>query len=73
MPRSQAHGHRRGRAQAQMLPCRRARKRFRAEVVVEFLLENSTVDLSVPMEPGYLTTVTARKDVILYGPARHGL
>jgi|HubBroStandDraft_6_1064221.scaffolds.fasta_scaffold585639_1 hypothetical protein len=31
MPRSQAHGHHRGRAQAQMLPCRRARERFREE------------------------------------------
>jgi|HubBroStandDraft_3_1064219.scaffolds.fasta_scaffold1347181_1 hypothetical protein len=58
MPRSQAYGHRRGRAQAQMLPCRRARERFRAEVVVKFLLENSPVDLGVPMEPGRLTTVT---------------
>ena len=31
MPRSQAHGHHRGRAQAQMLLCRRATERFRAE------------------------------------------
>ncbi len=53
MPRSQAYGHRRGRAQAQMLPCRRVRERFRAEVVV-----NSPVDLGVPMESGRLTTVT---------------
>ena len=31
MPRSQARGHHRGRTQAQMLPCRRARERFRKE------------------------------------------
>jgi hypothetical protein len=35
-----------------------ARERFRDEVVVEFLLENSPVDLGVPMEPGSRTTVT---------------
>ena len=35
-----------------------ARERFRDKVVVEFLLENSTVDLAVPMEPGRRTTVT---------------
>jgi hypothetical protein len=37
MPRSQPHGHRRGRAQAQTLPCRHARERFRGQVVVRFL------------------------------------
>ena len=35
-----------------------ARERFRDEVVVEFLLENSPVDLGVPMEPGRQTTAT---------------
>ena len=63
MPRSQAHGHHRGRTQAQMLPCRRARERFRAELVAKFLLENSSVDKGVPMKPERLTTVTARKTV----------
>jgi hypothetical protein len=48
MPRSQAHGHRRGRAQVPIWPRRRAIERFRDEVVVKFLLENSTVDLGVP-------------------------
>jgi hypothetical protein len=41
MPRSQAHGHHRGRPQAQMLPCRRARERFRDQVALKFLLKNS--------------------------------
>ena len=58
MPRSQPHGHRRRRAQAQTLPCRRTRERFRDEVVVKFLLENSPVDPGVPMEPGRRTTAT---------------
>ncbi len=35
-----------------------ARERFRDEVVVKFLLENSPVDLGVPMEPGRRTTAT---------------
>jgi hypothetical protein len=56
-----------------MLPCRRARERFRAELVVKFLLENSSVDLGVPMKPERLTTVTARKTVFFRGPARHEL
>jgi hypothetical protein len=38
-----------------------ARERFREEVVVKFLLENSPVDLGVPMEPGRWTTVTQMK------------
>ena len=41
MPRSQPHGHRRGRAQAQTLPCRHARERFRNQVALKFLLKNS--------------------------------
>ena len=41
MPSSQARGHRRGRAEAQTLPCRRVRERFRCQVVVRFLVENS--------------------------------
>jgi hypothetical protein len=41
MPRSQPHGHRRGRAWAPTLPCRRARGCFRDEVALKFLLENS--------------------------------
>ena len=49
MPRSQPHGHRRGRVQAQTLPRRHARERFRDQVVVRFPLENSLVDLGVPM------------------------
>ena len=35
-----------------------AKERSRDEVVVKFLLENSPVDLGVPMEPGRRTTVT---------------
>jgi hypothetical protein len=38
-----------------------ARERFREEVVVEFLLENSPVDPGVPMEPGRWTTATRMK------------
>jgi hypothetical protein len=34
MPRSQPHSHRRERAQAHTLACRRARERFRDQVVV---------------------------------------
>jgi hypothetical protein len=58
MPRSQPHGHRRRRAQAQTSPCRRAGERFRDEVAVKFMLENSPVELGVPMEPGRRTAVT---------------
>jgi hypothetical protein len=35
-----------------------ARERFREEVVVKFLLENSLVELGVPIEPGRRTAVT---------------
>jgi hypothetical protein len=38
-----------------------ARERFREEVVVEFLLENSPVDPGVPVEPGRWTTATRMK------------
>jgi hypothetical protein len=69
MPRSQPHGHRRGRAQAQTLPGRRAIERFRDEVVVKSLFESSPVDLGVPIEPGHRTTVTGRKHAILHGTA----
>ena len=42
MPRSQPYGHRRGRAQAHALAGRRARERFRDQVVVRFSLEKLT-------------------------------
>ena len=41
MPRSQPHDYRRGRAQAQTLPCRHAVERFCHKVALKFLLKNS--------------------------------
>ena len=73
MPRSQAHGHRRGRAQAPLWPRRRARERFRDQVALKFLLKNSpwtwAGQWTRAPDGGDLNVNT----LFFHGPPRHGL